>query len=50
MGMYTAFHFASELKKDTPKEVIEILKFMDRQEECPDRRDRIICRVDSSLS
>lgn len=36
MGMYTAFHFASELKKDTPKEVIEILKFMDRQkEECP---------------
>jgi len=26
--MYTAFHFASELKKDTPKEVIEILDYM----------------------
>lgn len=28
--MYTAIHLASELKKDTPKEVIEILNFMSR--------------------
>jgi hypothetical protein len=28
MGMYTELHFNSELKKDTPKEVIELLKFM----------------------
>lgn len=28
MGMYTQLHFASELKKDAPKEVIEILKYM----------------------
>lgn len=28
MGMYTAFHFASEFKKDTPKEVIDVLGYM----------------------
>ena len=28
MGMYTEFVFASELKKETPKEVIDILKYM----------------------
>jgi hypothetical protein len=28
MGMYTEFHFNSELKRETPKEVIEILKYM----------------------
>lgn len=28
MGTYTQFHFASEIKKDTPKEVIEILTYM----------------------
>ena len=28
MGMYTQFHFGSQLKSDTPKEVIDILEFM----------------------
>lgn len=28
MGMYTELHFNSELKKDTPEDVINILKFM----------------------
>ena len=28
MGMYTEVHYNVELKKDTPKEVIEILKYM----------------------
>lgn len=28
MGMYTALHFAAELKKDMPKEVIDILSSM----------------------
>lgn len=28
MGMYTALHFAAELKKDTPEEVIGVLKLM----------------------
>lgn len=28
MGMYTEIHFNSELKKDTPKEVVEVLKYM----------------------
>lgn len=28
MGMYTAIHFYSELKKDVPNEVIEILEYM----------------------
>jgi hypothetical protein len=28
MGMYTELHFNSELKKETPKEVIETLKYM----------------------
>ena len=28
MGMYTEFHFNSELKQDVPEEVINILKFM----------------------
>ena len=28
MGMYTEFHFNTELKKDTPQSVIDILSFM----------------------
>lgn len=28
MGMYTEFHFNSRLKKDTPKEVIQVLRCM----------------------
>ena len=28
MGMYTEFHFNSELRKDTPLEVIDMLKHM----------------------
>lgn len=28
MGMYTEIHFNAELRKDTPEEVIEILKYM----------------------
>jgi len=28
MGMYTELHFNTELKEDTPKEVIDILKYM----------------------
>mgnify|MGYP001616492046 CR=1 FL=1 len=28
MGMYTQLHFASDLKPDTPKEVIEVLEAM----------------------
>jgi hypothetical protein len=28
MGMYTELHFNSELKKDTPEEVINVLKYM----------------------
>ena len=28
MGMYTEIHFNAELKKDTPEEVINILKYM----------------------
>lgn len=28
MGMYTALHYNSELNKDTPQPVIDILKFM----------------------
>lgn len=28
MGMYTEFHLNVELKKDTPKDVIDVLKFM----------------------
>jgi hypothetical protein len=35
MGMYTEIHFNSELREDTPEEVIEILKYMvgDSEEE-----------------
>ncbi len=36
MGMYTAFHFASELKKEIPEEVIEVLKFMNTGENKPE--------------
>ena len=37
IGMYTELHFNSELKKDTPKEVIEILKYMiGERENSPD--------------
>lgn len=32
MGMYTEFHFNVELKKDTPLEVLRILRFMTGQE------------------
>ncbi len=32
MGMYTEFHFNSSIKKDTPKEVVEILIWMVRGE------------------
>jgi len=28
MGMYTEFHFDSSLKRDTPKNIIDALKFM----------------------
>jgi hypothetical protein len=40
MGMYTVFHFNSELKKETPSEVINIIRHMlgeaDRPEALPD--------------
>ena len=37
MGMYTEFHFNTELKTDTPTEVLDILRFMvgDVEEESP---------------
>lgn len=33
MGMYTEFHFNSMLKKDTPSEVIDVLRYMVRDGE-----------------
>jgi hypothetical protein len=37
MGMYTEFHFNSELKKDTPNNVIEILRYMIGSSPKPER-------------
>lgn len=58
MGMYTELHFNSELKKDVPSEVVEILKYMvgDLEEEpsklpdhdlFKDTRWRFMLRTDS---
>ncbi len=30
MGMYTALHYACELKKDVPEKVVEILSYMNK--------------------
>jgi hypothetical protein len=35
MGMYTEFHFNSELKPDTPTEVMDILEFMLKEKNEP---------------
>jgi hypothetical protein len=40
MGMYTAFHYYCELKKDVPEKVVEVLSYMngdgDEPKELPD--------------
>ena len=37
MGMYTELVFASEIKRDTPKNVLDILEYMlDSDKERPD--------------